>query len=388
MSMQGLKNIKNLPALEEVKVTPELKVRLQRRIEHAEKHGLAPERQVPYRSWLRPAGYTAAAAAVLTLALYAGGQKAVPEQAAPQWTPVSLPPTYQQGSSSNAPVKVTVSSALVADAYVRGRLEDQIGNPLTNGTANITLYATDANGVQVPGAEAEPGRKIITNGEFGIRVTDARAAVDRLQREAVAAGGYVAEATLNKEANGSWIGRVVLRVPASQAAATVQSLGQIGAVERERQWTQDVTDQYMDLEHRITILKEHEERLRELADKAATFDDWNKLATQINSTRVEIENLTGRLKLLANQVDFAILNIQVVQPAPGEAPVSKAATSFGGQIGEAFSNSVARLGALGRQAVVGVAALAPFTLALVPVGAVVALVRRKKAKPPEGGARP
>jgi hypothetical protein len=374
MSVQGLKGLRRTAdstVLAEIKVTPELKLKLQHRIEHAEKHGMAPGR--PHRPWLRQTGYTAAAVAVVTLALVAGK---APLTTAPSQRPISqqsvpLPTPYQQQTSQGkGPEAITVTDAvgaLVGPTGVNFILEAS-----GNGVPQIATPLT--------AAEAQPGRKIITNGEYGLRVPDARGAVDRLQHDALAVGGYVAEATLNKEANGSWLGRVVLRVPANTVSSTIQTFGQIGIVERERQWTQDVTDQWMDLEHRIAIQQEHEKRLRELADKAATFDDWNKLATQINNTRVEIENQTGRLKFMSNQVDFAILNIQVLQLAPGEAPVSKSDTTFIGQMREAFSHSVTILGALGRQGVMGLMAMTPFVLVLLPIGVVAVLIRKRYRK--------
>jgi hypothetical protein len=374
MKVQGLKGLKrtaDATVFADIKVTPEMKLKLQHRIEHAEKHGMAPGR--PHRPWLRQTGYTAAAVAVVTLALVAGK---APLTSAPSQPPISqqsvpLPTPYHQ-STSPGPAGTPVTN--FAYSYIQGS---------TNGTV-ITMDASK-NGVApittpLTAAEAQPGRKIITNGEYGLRVQDARGAVDRLQHDALTVGGYVAEATLNKEANGSWLGRVVLRVPANTVSSTIQTFGQIGIVERERQWTQDVTDQWMDLEHRIAIQQDHEKRLRELAEKAATFDDWNRLATQINNTRVEIENQTGRLKLISNQVDFAILNIQVLQPAPGEALVSKGATTFTGQMREAFSHSISIVGALGRQGVMGLMAMTPFVLVLLPIGVVAVLIRKRYRK--------
>lgn len=366
MSEQGLKAIKQAPQLADLKVTPELKARLQERIERAKRE---PETTRPRPVWVRPVFVTAAAACILALALNmnpAPGREAKPGEQAEGAVPAPAPSS--QAARGSSPIQITNLTAMVQDAKgAKIDAYDQDGAPPA--TAGLT------------GAEAQPGRKIITNGEYSLRVLDARAAASRLQQEAIAAGGYVAEAAVNKESSGAWSGRVVLRVPAEKVGAAIAALGQVGTVERERLWTQDVTDQYMDVEHRSAILKEHEERLRELASKAATFDDWNRLTGQLNSTRVEIENLTGRLKLLGNQVDYAVLNVGLYQPAPLEAPKVEGATTLGGQVGQAFVNSVGALLSLGRRAAIGLAALAPYALVGLPLAAVgfVAVRRRRKA---------
>lgn len=380
----GLKAAAAATVLADLHVTPELKEKLMARIGALPAPG-APAPSAPgalRRRWLATAGWSGAAAAAVTLAVLAGA----PPGPAPQPAPAPAAPT--QPPPSGRPVKVVDATGNQVDTLaLRATVLDQNGVGLTGkaaaGTAQFSRTAADYDkagaGASLTGAEAQPGRKVIVNGDFALRVRDARAAVAQLKALTAAAGGYVAEANLSKDGAGGWQGRLVLRVPAAKFAGTLAQLAGVGEVEGERQWTQDVTDQYMDLEHRIAIQTEHEQRLRELAAKATTFDDWIKLTAQVNETRTQIENMTGRLKLLANQVDYAILGVNVVQPGPGQVSTLSGATTLPAQAGQAFVNSGRHLAALARRAVVGAAVLAPFALALaVPVVLLVAALRRRR----------
>jgi hypothetical protein len=142
----------------------------------------------------------------------------------------------------------------------------------------------------------------------------------------------------------------------------------VGAVKQERQWTQDVTDQYADLEHRLAVLQEHEQKLQELALKAADFDEWLRLAKEINEVRLQVENLQGSLKQLANKVEYSTINVALVQPAPGTVAVQQG-EGLWQQMIAAFSGSLAHLTSLGRSLLIGLAGALPV---LVPLGALIA----------------
>lgn len=371
--LAGLKAAADAQLLADIRVTPEMKTKLVTHIRTLEQLGIpASGQQASTRSGSRPRrGVTAAAwslavVGVVALAVIVGNQSPGAVFPGPEVAPAKLSMKLADSNVSSAQnIKITTLYANTRGAGTGDSVGDEYG------------AVSHSEGVA---AEVQPGRKIILNGDYGLRVKNARVAVERLRTLAAAAEGYVAEATLNRDADGAWSGRVVLRIPAARFTAALAEVSQIGEVEHERQWSQDVTDQFMDLEHRTAILKEHEQRLRDLAAKAATFDDWNKLTTQLNETRTQIENITGKLKLLANQTDYAILTVQVWQSSPDELQTLSGATTLPTQLWQAFVNSALRLTNMARRAIVGLAALTPFGLAaLVPAGLVLIYWRRRQA---------
>ncbi|HYF91735.1 MAG TPA: DUF4349 domain-containing protein [Symbiobacteriaceae bacterium] len=374
------------------RVTPELKAKLRARISQAE---AAPTRKAPKarKPWQRWGGATAvAAAAVVTLAIL-GQPPVVKEEARP--AEVSAAAVTDGYGRSGAPAEGLMKPPGSAEYTVT--VMDEAGPPLsgveakgkafqvvTTGASAVEFDNDDTAVTAVPAVEAQPGRKIVLNAEYQLQVTDAVTAMQRLQTLAATTAGYVVDAALNKGHDGSWAGRLTLRLPSGQYNGAIAEIRRIGEVQQERQWSQDVTERYYDLEARIRIQEEYERKLQELAAKATTFDDWMKLTRQINDTRALIEQMQGSLKLLSNQVEYSTINILFTQPAPGKEPPPPPDEDKGlwASMTRAFQRSIDWFGALGQSLLVGAAAVAPFLVAVAVFGLIgLALWRRRRTGP-------
>lgn len=183
-------------------------------------------------------------------------------------------------------------------------------------------------------------RKIILNADLSLKVENAREAMQAIQEVANFSRGWVSDANLTGSDDAGWTVKMVLKVPAGNFADALDRVRKLGEVKGERQWSQDVTDTYIDLNARLTTLQEYEQRLRELALKANGFDEWLKLTQQINETRTQIESLTGRLRVLNNQVEFSTFNISLSQPPVAGKPKAEVnPVGLGQRIANAFRES-------------------------------------------------
>lgn len=369
--LTGLRAAAEETLLADLRVTPELKAQVLSRI--AAGAAAPPPAHRPTRRRLDGAGWAVAAVATLVLVALAANQPG-------GLLPVRRESAHQAAMSDAGGNAVDSYDLAPQGAQAAGAPKLAISAASTGSQVSVRL--TDQNGARVPGAaEVQPGQKIIVNGEYGLEVKDVREAVDRLRSLTTAAGGYVAEASIDSNPGAAAHARLVLRIPSAGFAGATQELRSVGQVRHEREWTQDVTDQYMDLEHRIGIQQEQEKRLRELATKAASFDDWNKLTTQMNETRAQVENMQGRFKLLRNQVDYAIVTVTLQQPGPGQVSLLPNNPTLTQQLGQSFVRSWHALTALGRRTVVGLAGLVPWALVLLPVAAVAWLLWRRRRPP-------
>lgn len=80
--------------------------------------------------------------------------------------------------------------------------------------------------------------------------------------------------------------------------------------------SQDVTEEYMDLDIRLTNLSSQEERYRKLLDKATEVEEILKIENELNRIRTEIERLQGRKKYLDNQISYSTITVEFHQPEP------------------------------------------------------------------------
>ncbi len=73
----------------------------------------------------------------------------------------------------------------------------------------------------------------------------------------------------------------------------------------------DITEEYVDIETRLTNKREYLKRYKELLSKASTVKDILAIEENIRTLQEEIESKEGRLNYLSDQVEFSTLEINL-----------------------------------------------------------------------------
>lgn len=166
-----------------------------------------------------------------------------------------------------------------------------------------------------------------------------------------------------------------LRVPVERFDAFHAALVKLGELQRTNVDSQDVTDEFVDVEARIRNFEKEEAGLLEVLQKSAgKLDDVLAVRREVTRVRGEIERLQGRKQLLKNLSDLATVSVFINERSsyvPEESP------SFPTRIGRAFDASLTALTDLGKGIVIASAALAPWILPLSVIGGIALLVLRR-----------
>jgi hypothetical protein len=178
------------------------------------------------------------------------------------------------------------------------------------------------------GVMAVDDRKVIYDGQMQLEAADTREAFDRIIALVQGSGGFVASTSIGDttEENEQPTISLTLRLPADSLTATLAQVRAVAdRVVTESLQSQDVTDQFVDIEAQLRNLTALETEL--LALLAELRDNNNadpskllQVFDQIRATRGEIEQLEGRRQMLANLVSLATLHIGIV-PLPASAPI-------------------------------------------------------------------
>lgn len=112
-------------------------------------------------------------------------------------------------------------------------------------------------------------------------------------------------------------GTLVIRVDKAQFQPVINKLRGIGDISNETTNGQDVTDQFVDIESRLRLLKLEQEKLEAYLAKTEDLDTIFKLETRITDIRYEIESLTGNLNKLSSLVELATINVSMNEKYPG-----------------------------------------------------------------------
>ena len=160
-----------------------------------------------------------------------------------------------------------------------------------------------------------------------------------------------------------------VRVPVANFDALVGAVVKLGEVQRNHVGSQDVTEEYLDLDARIRNKREEEKRLlKHLADSTGKLEDILAVERELSRVRGEAEQMEGRLRFLADRADLSTVTIEANEWKDYK---PQEAASFGTQISRTFFQSVERLVEFGKGFSIVVVALLPW-IPLLLIGLVLA----------------
>lgn len=228
--------------------------------------------------------------------------------------------------------------------------------------------------------------RIVKNGDLTIEVAEKRFedAWSRAFRIATGFGGYVASSSRGSSpepaARGARSedrirnGEITVRVPAARFEAAMEEFRKVGRVVGDQVSSQDVTQEFTDLESRLRNLRAQQAVLLRLMAAAKSVQDTLVVQERLAQVEAEIEQITGRLKVLRSLTELSTINLHLAEPGafsifsePGEGP------SFA----KAWDTAVEGLVRIGTVVMIAGLWLAPFAA----LGAAAALVARRRARP-------
>jgi hypothetical protein len=169
--------------------------------------------------------------------------------------------------------------------------------------------------------------KVIKEGQVELRVARDTFgdSVDDVILLARRFGGSVQSTAIDDSGEGR--GTVIVRVPSDRFEDTLTELRDIGRIESQYVDTQDVTDEFIDLEARIRNARTAEHVLLNLMDEATTIADTIRVQNQLERVQENIERMRGRLRVLEDQTSFSTLAVDVIEEgAPKEEDPEEAGT--------------------------------------------------------------
>ena len=159
-------------------------------------------------------------------------------------------------------------------------------------------------------------RMIIWTGDVSLIVKDAEDSLEKVEAIAKDLGGYVVNSS-------SWYqddqlrARLTIRVPAEEFDAAMARLKDLAIkVENRNVSTQDVTEEYTDLDARLRNLEATEtellELLTEVRERTGKAEDVLAVHREVSNIRGQIEQVKGRMQYLEKMTAMATINIDLI----------------------------------------------------------------------------
>jgi hypothetical protein len=228
-------------------------------------------------------------------------------------------------------------------------------------------------------------RMVIRTAQLTIEVADMEQALAQARAIAARSGGFVSASNTHIEKvndQDRMVADLTLQVRSQTADSALSDLRALGKVTTETSGSQDVTEEYVDLDSNLRNLQASEAAILKLLDRATQIQDVLSLQRELTNVRGQIERIQGRKTYLERRTDMATITISLrLPPVAGSQPIVSGAWD---PLAVALRGWQASLALLRGIAEVLIIALA-FSWWLVPfaaAGAYLWLRRRHPAAPP------
>ena len=158
-----------------------------------------------------------------------------------------------------------------------------------------------------------PNAKLIRRAELYIQTEQFDQSVEALNKLVGDCGGYFENASLygggRRDAYASRSGEYVVRVPSDKYSQFFSGAGNLGYVTNSTESSEDVGEQYYDIEARLKTQRTKQERLLALLEKAETMEDIIALESALSEVEYQIESYSSDLNRYDGLINFATFRI-------------------------------------------------------------------------------
>jgi hypothetical protein len=236
-------------------------------------------------------------------------------------------------SANYAPAAPAATMGIPALARSAESAKDAAGGTVSDG--NLPSPQLDPGTTPATG----DGRILLLNASYTLQVKDPQDAANKIIDLANAKKGWVVSSQISQgnfygpQGEKYYSGTVAIRIPADRLNETLKEIEALAVEVTNRQITgQDVTQEYSDLQARLTNKEASAEQLRQMiADLRGSGYDTNKpevvtakvqalaqLAAQLDVVQGEIDSMKGRIKYFNESAAFSIITVNLQPYIPSQ----------------------------------------------------------------------
>lgn len=194
--------------------------------------------------------------------------------------------------------------------------------------------------------------KLILRANLTVESQEFDAAVAALDKLVKDKGGYYESSNLQQgtyydsyssTAHAARYGDYTIRLPQDQFEAFLNAAGDVGHVVSSSSSSEDVGEEYYDIDIRLKTQQTKYERLLALLEKADNMENIIALENALSDVEYEIERLTGTLRKYDSLVGYSTITLRLNEVVK-LTEQSKETASLGGRVSSAFSGGLKSVG--------------------------------------------
>ena len=153
-------------------------------------------------------------------------------------------------------------------------------------------------------------RKIIKTGSLSFEVKNLSETEEMISAWIEDFGGYVSNTWSNRNSI-----NITAKVPAEKFEDAMAGSGDFGILLSRSISTEDVSENYYDLETRLETRRVLQEKLENYLANAKNISELLEIERQLNDVTSELESMEKQFRRLSNQIDFSTISISCSLPA-------------------------------------------------------------------------
>ncbi|MDD1729468.1 MAG: DUF4349 domain-containing protein [Methanospirillum sp.] len=208
--------------------------------------------------------------------------------------------------------------------------------------------------------------KIIKTGDLSLQVQDVRKTADSIGEIARAGGGVVQSSSVTVGSDDQYRGTITIRVPSVQFEGALKSIQDLGKVTSSSISSQDVTEEYVDLDAQKTALEAQLIQYNRILGQAVNVSEILVVQREIERIQVELDRKIGKLKYYDNRISMSTITTRLTEPP-------QVVTATGYSIASVISEGIAGFSGT----VVWLVILIMTLLPLIILGATACLIYRR-----------
>ena len=200
---------------------------------------------------------------------------------------------------------------------------------LAGGAAPQESFAQNSDAVKSSGENPAPvtenpaaptDRLVIQNADLSVVVKDVNASAKSIQAMAESMGGRLVSLNVYQAyaSDGTPVpqAQIVIRVPSEKIDQALESIEK-GAVDvqNETRSSQDITDQYVDLQSRLTAKEAAADQLTKIMQNATKTQDVLDVYSQLQQVDSDIEVLKGQIKYDEQSAALSAVSVNLIAEA-------------------------------------------------------------------------
>ena len=196
---------------------------------------------------------------------------------------------------------------ILALVLFQGTTKNKYGNTIVS-DAVVYQEAAGKRGLeQVPAQQ----RRVITSSSFSLLVEKVVDTADAIKLEVEKLGGYVINTNISHPESGDYA-YLSIRVPTDKVPS-IQKLLRDKSVKvvNENISGDDITDQYIDIQERLTKLENTKRRLEEIMVLAKDVDEIMMVQQNIFNLQDQIDSYKGQLKYMNEATATSLISIDL-----------------------------------------------------------------------------